>query len=454
MSILLAVYGASLLAGSPVAGWYSDNSSSRRFPLIIGLLALTGATVMLCLARSIGLLVAGRILQGLSGSVVWTVGIALLVDTVGQKEIGKVLGYVSMCMSLGVLLAPLLGGVIYDRAGYYPVYYVCFGLTAIDIVLRLALVEKKMARQWTDEAWMQGQLVEEAKTGEKDTLDSGAGHRPSSSQNDDIEAVLREEKNATSSSKPTSNPNYRDGKPHSRMPPIVSLLASRRLLAALYGCVVQASAMCAFDSIIPLFVESTFNWSSIGAGLTFLALIVPSFISPFVGWISDNYGPRWLVVAGFLFVVPFWVLLRLVTENTLHQKVLFFALLVLIGVGLALVMPPIMAEITYVVEAKERKNPGVFGDKGAYAQAYALFITAFAAGTLIGPIWAGYIKAAAGWDTMTWTLALLSASGALPAVIWTGGLITKRNPKSGEERATRAPAVVGESDRDKGDVIV
>jgi predicted MFS family arabinose efflux permease len=44
---------------------------------------------MLCLARNISLLVIGRLLQGASASIVWTVGLALLVDTVGQNEIGE-----------------------------------------------------------------------------------------------------------------------------------------------------------------------------------------------------------------------------------------------------------------------------------------------------------------------------------------------------------------------------
>jgi len=60
--------------------------------------------VMLCLARTMALLVVGRILQGFSAAIVWTVGQALLVDTVGQKEIGQTLGYLSLSMSLGARL--------------------------------------------------------------------------------------------------------------------------------------------------------------------------------------------------------------------------------------------------------------------------------------------------------------------------------------------------------------
>jgi MFS family permease len=108
---------------------------------------------MLCVGSSIGVLVAGRLLQGLSAAVVWTVGLALLVDTVGQKEIGQVMGYVSLSVSIAILVAPLLGGVVYARGGYYAVFAMAFALIGLDIVLRLALVEKKIAKKWsiTDE---------------------------------------------------------------------------------------------------------------------------------------------------------------------------------------------------------------------------------------------------------------------------------------------------------------
>lgn len=128
--------------------------------------------------------------------------------------------------------------------------------------------------------------------------------------------------------------------------------------------------MTAFDGVVPLFVEETFHWNSTGAGLTFLAIMIPSFAAPLVGWASDRYGPRWLSVVGFILAIPFWVLLRLVTHDSLGQKVLFCALLSLIGVALTLVMAPLMAEVTYVVEAKEKETPGIFGPNGAYAQAY------------------------------------------------------------------------------------
>lgn len=415
ISILLATYGGAMLVFSPFAGWFADRSASRRLPLLFGLIALGGATAMLCFARTVALLVIGRLLQGLSASCLWVIGTALIVDTVGEKEIGQTLGWVGISMSLGILISPLLGGVVYGAAGYYPVYYMCFGLIALDIILRLALVEKKIARQWLDEP-----------------VDSDISNTPTRSGE---EKAAEEPPTNIIAPEPLVQATRK-----SKYPPVLTLLKSRRLVTALWGCTVQGSQMTAFDSIVALFTQKTFHWNSTGAGLVFLAITVPGFAAPLVGAISDRYGPRWLTVTGFIISIPFWVLLRLVTHDSMSQKILFCALLALIGLSLCLVIGPLMAEITYVVEAKEKRNPGCFGPTGAYAQAYGLFVTAFAAGTMIGPLWSGYVLNSAGWGTMTWSLGILSVGGAIPCLIWTGGLITRNNAKSADERAVGKPA--------------
>jgi MFS family permease len=450
VSVLLAVYGGALLVASPITGWYADSSSSRRSPLLIGLLALAGATLMLCLAQTIWLLVLGRVLQGISATIVWTVGTALLVDTVGKRYIGQTMGYVSISMSLGILIAPVLGGVVciyplivglilldikvFSQAGYFAVYYMAFGLIVVDIILRLALIEKKVARQWIEPSQEIANSPDVVEANE--VLDEASPER-------DFGDPAKNEK--------SEEPIQEIEEPHtniSKYPPVFTLLASRRLLAALWGCMIQGAEATALDSVLPLFVQRVFGWDSTGAGLIFLAIIVPTFLAPVTGVISDRYGPRWLTVIGFIIALPFWVCLRFVTQNTIQHKVLLSALLVLIGASLTCILSPLMAEITYVVDAKEKKNPGTFGKTGAYAQAYGLFVMSYAAGTLVGPLWGGLVNSTAGWGTMTWTLGLLSASGAVPALIWTGGLITRKNAKSADERALGRPTDT--SRRDEG----
>jgi MFS family permease len=128
--------------------------------------------------------------------------------------------------------------------------------------------------------------------------------------------------------------------------------------------------------------------------------------------------------------LPFYVLLRLVTHDAIQQIVLLCALLVLIGVAIALIVPPVMAEFIYIVDKKERQQPGLFGSAGAYAQAYGIFITAWAAGYLVGPVWAGFVETKAGWSTMTWSLGAFSAVSAIPILAYTGGFITRRKTET------------------------
>jgi MFS family permease len=98
-------------------------------------------------------------------------------------------------------------------------------------------------------------------------------------------------------------------------------------------------------------------------------------------------------------------------------------MLSLIGFCLTLVMAPLMAEIDHVVELEEKRRPGSLGKRGAAAQGFGLFNAAFAIGTLVGPLWAGFVVQKAGWGTMGWTLGLLSGVAAVSTLLWTGGRI-------------------------------
>lgn len=96
VSGLLAVYaGVQLLASVPI-GWLADRTKSRQLPFLCGLVSLLFGTVMLALGQSVVVLVIARALQGLSASVVWTIGLAMVLDTVGTENLGKTMGVVGV----------------------------------------------------------------------------------------------------------------------------------------------------------------------------------------------------------------------------------------------------------------------------------------------------------------------------------------------------------------------
>ena len=95
VSGLLAAYAGASVVSSVPAGWIADRANSRQLPFLCGLAALLAATILLVLGKNISVLVVARILQGISAAVVWTIGLAMVLDTVGRKNLGKVIGSVS-----------------------------------------------------------------------------------------------------------------------------------------------------------------------------------------------------------------------------------------------------------------------------------------------------------------------------------------------------------------------
>lgn len=98
VSGLLAAFAGSSLGFSPIIGYISDRVPTRQAPFFLGLLALLASTALLLLGRSLPVLFAARILQGLSGALVWTVGLVLCVEAVGTDNLGKTMG--GVCLRL------------------------------------------------------------------------------------------------------------------------------------------------------------------------------------------------------------------------------------------------------------------------------------------------------------------------------------------------------------------
>ena len=403
VSILLAIYGGALLISGPIFGILADRIKSRQLPLLAGLVVLLGSTVMFALGTSLSVLVAARILQGASAGVVWTVALALLSDTVGKESSAQALGFVAAAYSSGTILAPFLGGLVYERAGYFEVFGMCFAVVGTDILLRLLIVEKHKAARWRDgEGERGGRLAEDGGGVPLEGVRAGEGK--------DGEA-------ATSTAQLTEQ---RKG------PPTIFILAkSRRLQAASLGTLIASMTMTGLDATLPLFVSRVFGWDSLGAGLIFIALLVPHLFGPLIGRFVDKTGPRLIAATGLILLLPFWVLLRLVDHDNIRQVILLVVLLMGIGVGSALLVTSLMSEFSKVCDSKERKDPSIFRGRSAYSTSYGILNVSWAAGSLLGPLMGAAIERAGGWKTMTWCFGLSAVACTPMIALFTGGMITK-----------------------------
>ncbi|TIA33344.1 MFS general substrate transporter [Aureobasidium pullulans] len=415
LSVLLAVYGAAMFCASPVCGWATDRIRSRRTFLLAGLIALGAATALLLVARSLTLIIVARALQGVSAAVVWVAGPALLADSVDPDQIGYFMGFMGDSMGLAVLAAPAVGGVVYERVGYDAVFYICLGLIGLDMLFRLLVIEKQRPEE------VEGYRNERRSGSVHDnnaTTTTQEGSLPSR-----VQEFLPEEKASVESSisddddgnTVTNVKNWRG-----RSWPLFTLLLSPRLATDLFGCMIQATLFTSIETILPSQVRQTFHWGSLGAGLVFLPLTLPALTSPFVGWIADRHRARLPCIMGFALAAPSFVLLRFVTDSTVKDKIVLCCLVTIVGLALTLVLIPLMADIIHAVNSIEAEGKLGPCTGGAYGQAYALFNMAYAAGSTIGPLLSGLLKARMGWEATTLALGCISGASILPIALWVG----------------------------------
>lgn len=319
--MLLTAFGFAQLIASPLFGYYADRSPSRRTPLLLGFFSNAAATAVLYLAQNVWILALSRFLQGLSAAVVYTVGFALLADTVGSADIGQWMGYVISSLNIGMLISPTIGGIMYAGFGYASLFIVMFILIAIDIVMRLFMIEKKVAAR----------LRKDKDVGETQTYGTF--------QQDVGEAIFEQQHppaapSSNSASEPLLGNNQNQPPPtDDKKHPIalVTLLKSPRIWADLYGVWVTVFLLASFDAALPIFVERKFNWDSTGAGLIFLTITFPIFLAPIAGRLSDVWPSRWLSASYFIISAVFTALLVLIQRNSTDQIVGLCILLTLYG---------------------------------------------------------------------------------------------------------------------------
>ncbi|GAA5855560.1 hypothetical protein JCM9279_005121 [Rhodotorula babjevae] len=424
---LVAAYAAGLIVSSPVAGWMGAKYKNRQIPLTLGLLFMAGAVILFMESESFALMVVARVLQGFSGTVLWTIGLALLVDSVPAQRLGTVLGNVMIGYSVGQAIGPPVGGVLYERLGYRAPFIFSIVLVAIDLALRIVMIEKHQALRWIRAGHdIPNFEAPGCLTAARSTCSSSSSRLQASTGTvvtlgDTAEHELApplEEKAVRALS--------------SRLPPqllgLLHMLKSPRALTCFaVTCLngVVAGGLC--DTGLTLWVKQQYGLDSMGAGLVFLGIVVPSFFgAPLAGWISDRYGTKWVMLAGVVLAIPAYPLL--LVRGPLSLFVFF---LVLIGTALALFGTPVLIYLSIVAS----DTPSI-----STAHVFCASNLFYSVGALIGPIIAGQILSAVGTTRGWMALAILSAALSCvvvpPILLFVGGRVGWRGPLRAERTPT------------------
>lgn len=380
-------------------------------------------------SRNLPLLVIARILQGVSGGAISTLGYTLTSDAVGKDSIGMAIGYVTTSLSTGYFFGPVVGGPLYDAAGYIWVFIPAIILIGLEILMRMSLIEPEDREEAVD-------ADERRRLLNSNTTENGRptenGHPTNRTRKN---SAHRLPYRRSSMGDPTKI-HVKDAK----RSPLLILLGNRRFVVAMFGLFVGNNFVGAIESVLPIFAYDQLQFSSTKIGLLFLAATWPQFLGPLAGWIVDRAGPKWPAAFGFVVGGVALILLRLTEHESSARLPLLIVLLTGYGACIVLFEGPIIADVTYAVEDLETEQPGIFGEHGGLALAFGLQNAAYAAGAMVGPMYAGALYLSGGWGTLGLFLGIVSLVTAIPVVMYTGGSIFENWGKLNSDAAAHDEA--------------
>ncbi|KAL8791011.1 MAG: hypothetical protein Q9195_006085 [Heterodermia aff. obscurata] len=385
-------------------------------------------------------MLVARVLAGFSAGIVFCTGLTLVVDSVPREEIGQWMGFALSGMTWGSMLSPVLGGIIYKRAGYYAVFITLLSVIAFDFVLRVVMIETGVAAQWVK---YEGSILNGSPSDGQQSDQLYGDTLPQQVPSRDKRAIIkhpqlagnRSENGGTKSAEARTHADerepllgHRTPEPwyQRRFPALTVLVSSKRLVAAVLATFVCTSLFASFDDILSLFAHRTFGWDSERTGLLYLAISTPSLISTYIGKLADRYGACIVALLGFGLTTPCLALLGLVHKEGPDQIAALVLLLVLIGTGLNFIIGPLAGDLSFAVEDVTRERPELFGKAGAYAQGYSFYAAAMASGVMFGPAAAGALYKNVNWQVTVGFLAVLCALGSVQVYRFSGGPAEQR----------------------------
>ncbi|KAK2879992.1 hypothetical protein FQN49_000685 [Arthroderma sp. PD_2] len=410
--MVLTVYGAAAVAAGPLVGQLTDRVKSRKVILVIGLgVALIGTATLATSTNLIDVFI-GRSLQAVGSTIAQVVGHATLNDVIEPKKMGMVLGLVNTFVSAGAFSGPAIAGFMLEYVGYWATWLTVLVVLALDIVLRLVMIEppKKKGKHAKagDEESRVANTQSEGET-ETSALLAGTPARSYTTATDIYSDITTSSKSILAF--------YR------------IILSQPMVIIGLVSYMTRSSLMASFNTTLPTHVRDVFGWGSFPAGMMFVGLQAPAIIlNPLCEWIRGKTGNKLLTGLGFILLGPLLWLLGVVDQEQFPwsgdenmTKVVYVIVIICIGCVQNLPANVGATEITSVIDNLESQFPGIFGPGGGHSQGHSLSHGSFNIGQLVGPLLSGALADNLGYDQMNSTLCGICFVTSILAICFMGG---------------------------------
>ncbi|WP_428925022.1 MFS transporter [Marinibacterium sp. SX1] len=127
------------------AGRLGDLFGQRRI-LIAGLIVFIAGSVASATAPSLGLLIAGRALQGIGGAILIALPMSIARDMVPSGQLGTAMGMLGTTSAVGTALGPSLGGLVLAWSDWRLAFWLLAGFAGMTLVLAVFAIRPDGAR--------------------------------------------------------------------------------------------------------------------------------------------------------------------------------------------------------------------------------------------------------------------------------------------------------------------
>jgi EmrB/QacA subfamily drug resistance transporter len=301
----------------------------RRRVFVAGLVLFVASCVLIALAPTGGVVVAGRIVQGAAGAAILASGLSLLsVANTGARQMRAVALW-GAASAAGAAAGPVVGGVLNEVAGWQGLFWINAAIGAACIPWVLATVSESRDPARARSIDIAGTVL--------------------------IAAVLAPFVFAV-----TKGSSWGWASPATLVCLAVAVLAGvgfvlveRRVAAPLVdlallrnpllvgstvAILIGAGAIAGVSFLISLYFQdpATFGMSSLQAGLATLPVaVVVVLVAPAVTPLANRFGARPVIVVGFILLTAGFVLLALVRPSWSYLTFLPALLAIAVGLGLS-----------------------------------------------------------------------------------------------------------------------
>ncbi|WP_170861161.1 MFS transporter [Trujillonella endophytica] len=337
-----------LAVAMPVTGWISDRLGRRR-TLVLAMSVLLVGTLGAALSPTLPVLVAFRAVQGLGCALVPVAVMGTLARTWPDDRRSRVMGAWGAANGIGQAVGPPVGGLLADALGWRAIFWVLLPVTVGVLVLAATMMPRERGERVPIDVRGVGSLtlgVAALMTAVTIAPQDVPGWAPLAAVALGVLALV---------GFVVSGLRRPDGFIDPR------LLVEMRWLRSATGVFVQQVTLFSLLVAVPLHLTGVVDLSGTATGLlVFLLPVVWAVSAPLVGRLSDRIGPRPVLRTGLLVLLGVSVLLAVLLGNRSTSVPAFGVLLVVAGLGVALVQTPSLTGATRSPAGQKGAGLGLF----------------------------------------------------------------------------------------------